>query len=178
MLDYLRFPKQAPCILYLCIYCSFLLHPCLLKLYLIIFLFLPPTRCIIKSIKMFNVTSVNSTSLMTALIMEHWVSSRHYLGTHDTWSHLILLKLTRDFYTGKNTATQSSSEPEAFYLSYATYTLLPWTSVISKPVSSRGGSLFFFFCLTLCLAPSFAYAWQVPIYLLSESCTWSVPRMP
>lgn len=32
------------------------LHPCLLKLYLIIFLFLPPTRCIIKSIKMFNVT--------------------------------------------------------------------------------------------------------------------------
>lgn len=101
---------------------------------------------------MFNVTSVNSTSSMTALIVEHWVSSRHYLGTHDTWSHLILLKLPRDFYTGKNTATQSSSEPEAFYLSYATHTPLPWTSVISKPISSGGGSLFFFFCLSLCLA--------------------------
>lgn len=102
------------------------------------------------------------------------------------WSHLILLKLTRDFYTGKY-ATQSSSEPEAFLPVLCHLHSSPFELVLLSP-PHPGRVPFLLFCLTLCLAPSFAYAWQVPIYLLSESlhvvcpqnaakCLWSVKSL-
>lgn len=93
-------------------------HLLFIKLYRIILLFLPSTR--------FRMKAIKNTSMSTILILFPWrllpplntyLVPGIVLGTHHTWSHLILIKPNRGFLAEKK------MRPPSSLLNY--YSILP-----------------------------------------------------